>query len=585
MTPPTLPQLLLTALLMLISCPATWAARVQVKLDGLDENLTRTALDSVELSQYSGRDISRGQIRRLYRHAERQIIKSLEPFGYYNATVQGELRKDGENFIADLHVKTGPPVLVDSLDIRIDGIDDELEPIVKARKDFLPTLGQRLDHDIYEDSKASITTALLNVGYLDAEALVHRVEVTRATNTAKITLEWKAGQRYRFGETQFEGGQFPDSFLLPFVPWEAGDFYANEQLLKFQQRLSAAGYFALVQVRPDMDKAANGEVPIQVILAPAKRTVYSGGVFVGTDTGPGLRGGIERRWINSRGHKLEFDTILATRLKTLGAMYRIPLVSKQEQSLNFGISYRDEETDTSKSTMLRLAANESKLWHGWTRTLGLQFLTGDFTVADQPGNTTMLYPEISLSKKQVDDETFPRRAWSLTMAARASQEGVLADTSFAQFTAYAKWIHGIGENSRFIARATAGYTQVNDFDKLPPELRFFAGGDRSIRGYPYQSLGPREVFPDDPKAKVIGGESLFVASAEYEYYFTPKWGAAAFVDFGDAFTGNSFDLNIGAGLGVRWRSPVGLVRVDLGTPINNQYESGIQLHIVIGPDL
>jgi translocation and assembly module TamA len=76
-----------------------------------------------------------------------------------------------------------------------------------------------------------------------------------------------------------------------------------------------------------------------------------------------------------------------------------------------------------------------------------------------------------------------------------------------------------------------------------------------------------------------------VGSVEYEYYFTEKWGGAVFVDFGDAFTDTDFNMNVGAGLGLRWRSPVGLVRVDLGTPINNEFEDGIQLHLMIGPDL
>jgi translocation and assembly module TamA len=206
-------------------------------------------------------------------------------------------------------------------------------------------------------------------------------------------------------------------------------------------------------------------------------------------------------------------------------------------------------------------------------------------VAEQKGNTTLLYPEISFSKKHADDFNFPRKGWSLTLVGRAAQEGVLADTSFAQLGADAKWIHGLGEHGRFIARGSAGITQVGGFDKLPPELRFFAGGDRSIRGYSFQSVGPRIAVEGEATPQVIGGERLLVGSAEYEHYFSPKWGAAAFVDAGDAFSGKDFDLKIGAGLGLRWRSPVGMVRVDLGTPISDTFASGVELHIIIGPDL
>lgn len=586
MTPPApYRRLLLVAPLLIAFCSDAWGARISVQIDGLEGEPAKAAQKAVELNQYADRDVTRRQIRRLYQRAEGQIVKSLEPYGYYNASVNGELTNEGDQFTAILHVQTGPPTLVEDVSIEITGLDDALAEVDKARAAFDPRKGQRLDHATYERSKAAISSALTNVGYIDAESPVHRVEVTRATNTAKIVLEWDAGRRYRFGPTQFQGSQFPDTFTEPYVPWDVGDYYSNEELLELQQRLSEINYFSLVQVRPDFDAATNDEIPVEVILAPAKRTVYTGGLFVGTDTGAGVRGGIERRWVNDRGHKLEFDTILAQRLKTLGALYRIPFPSRDQHSLNFGLSYRDEQTDTSESQMIRATVNESRQWHGWTRTLGLQFLTGDFTVADQPGNTTMLYPEATLSKKQTDDVTFTRRGWSLTMAARVAKEGILAETNFGQITADAKWIRGIGENSRFIARASAGYSTVGDFDKLPPELRFFAGGDRSIRGYPYQSIGPRELLPGNDEPEVIGGESLFVASAEYEYYFSEKWGGAVFVDFGDAFTGTEFNMNIGAGLGARWRSPIGLVRVDLGTPINNEYEDGVQLHIMIGQDL
>ena len=141
---------------------------------------------------------------------------------------------------------------------------------------------------------------------------------------------------------------------------------------------------------------------------------------------------------------------------------------------------------------------------------------------------------------------------------------------------------------------------MGDFDKLPPELRFFAGGDRSIRGYAFQTIGTPLPADQVPIAEercaarqnrscqtlIIGGKNLAVASAEYEYYFKPNWGVAAFVDTGDAFNGfGDYRQRVGAGFGARWRSPVGMVRVDLGFPIHDKNASGVELHLVIGPDL
>lgn len=572
-------------LLLALCAPAAEAARVEVQLDGIDGELQTAALGAVELQQYENREVSKAQVRRLYRRAEGQIKDALEPYGYYNAKVDGELVNEGENFRAILHVAAGQPVKVTELSIGVEDEARKLRAVRSAVSAFSPQKGQRLDHAAYERSKAAIHASLFSVGYLDAELAIHRVEVERASNTAKIELEWKLGPRYRFADTNFEGGQFGDNFMQRFIPWDVGDYYSQDKLLELQQRLFDANYFAISQVQPDTEHATEGKVPIAVTLAPAKRTVYTAGLFIGTDTGVGVRGGIERRWVNRRGHKLKFETILAQRLKTLSTLYQIPLPGPDNHSLNFGITYRDENTKTSESKTLRLAANDSKTWHGWTRTIGLQFLTGDFKVADEKGHTTLLYPEVSLTKKRADDFNFPRKGWSLTLAARAGQKGLLSDTTFAQVTADAKWIHGLGDNGRFIARGSGGYTQVGDFDKLPPELRFFAGGDRSIRGYTFQTIGPRRLTDDNTEPKVIGGDRLLVGSAEYEYYFTPTWGAAAFVDAGDAFMGNDFDLKVGAGLGVRWRSPVGLVRVDLGTPIGDEFASGVELHVIIGPDL
>ena len=121
---------------------------------------------------------------------------------------------------------------------------------------------------------------------------------------------------------------------------------------------------------------------------------------------------------------------------------------------------------------------------------------------------------------------------------------------------------------------------VDDFNVLTPDLRFFAGGDRSIRGFDYQQLGTTNAA-----GLVVGGENLVVASAELERYFLPRWGAAVFVDGGDAFRSGEFDKNIGAGIGLRWRSPVGVLRVDFAKPVSSDLADEWRIHFSVGPDL
>ena len=583
----------------LAAAPA-WAARVAVTVDGIGGPLQAAVLAGVEAAQYGQRDVSAAQAHRLESHAADEARAALEPYGYYAPAVTSELREEAGGYTIALHVEAGEPVRVGVLDIRLDGDADGQREVQKALATFVPAKGSPLDQAAYEKSKAAIQAALFATGYLDAHLVTHRVEVTRSAATAEVHLAWEVGTRYRFGDITFEGGQFPDAFMQRYVPWRQGDFYSQASLLGFQQRLIDADYFAIAQVQPDVTRAKDGIVPIQVTLAAAKRTIYTGGLFIGTDTGPGVRGGIERRWINLRGHKLKTEAIVATRLKTALVQYRIPLAGPDDHSLAFGATYRGSDTDTSTARTFGLAAADSRNWRGWTRTLGLKFLTGDFEVANIRGDTTLLYPEASLARKQADDPMFVRRGWSMTFAARAGQKGAFSDTSFAQASADAKWIRALGERSRFIARGSLGATHVGDFDKLPPELRFFAGGDRSIRGYSFQSIGtplPEDQLPAaraecaaHPKRTcqdfVIGGRYLAVASAEYEYYFRPHWGIATFIDTGDAFSGfGDYRQKIGTGVGLRWRSPVGMVRADLGVPVHDRDHHGVELHIVIGPDL
>ncbi len=120
---------------------------------------------------------------------------------------------------------------------------------------------------------------------------------------------------------------------------------------------------------------------------------------------------------------------------------------------------------------------------------------------------------------------------------------------------------------------------VRNFDDLPPELRFFAGGDRSIRGFDYEAIGEQ-----NSAGGIIGGKYVAIASAEYEHYFVENWGAGVFVDAGDAFS-SSFDVNVGTGIGLRWRSPLGLLRVDVARAVVTDLKKEFRIHLVIGPDL
>jgi len=568
--------------LLLLTCTQNTSAEIKIEFDGIKDELEAAARNHLELQQYAEREVSATQVNRLFARAEEEIRTALQPYGYYDASVQGDLqkgKKDGD-YIAKFQVTPGEPVVVGEASVVVAGSGNELESVQDALKAFRPKVGERLEHGVYEGSKATIANLLQTNGYFDASIERRRVAVLQSAKTADIDLAFNSGERYRFGEVHFGESQFPEEFLRRYIPWEPNEYYSTDKLLTLQQRLVDADYFSSVSVQPDLEHKADGVVPVETLLIPAKRTIYTAAAYVSTDAGPGARVGVERRWLNRQGHKVGADVEYSQRLEEFSTFYRIPRPGRRNRNFNFAGGYRDEETDTSRSRLARIAANETlENWHDYTRTIGLQYLNGDFEIADEQRSSSLLYADAMLTRKRSDDVMFPSRGISLLYGLRLAAEGVLSDTTFAQIRAEAKWIRPASKQARFIARGAVGAMVVDDFDALPPELRFFAGGDRSVRGFDYQQIGERNAT-----GGVIGGKYLTVVSAEYEYYFLPKWGAAVFVDAGDAYN-TDFNANVGAGLGLRWRSPVGLVRVDVATPVVTDMEESLRFHIMVGPDL
>lgn len=582
----------LNLLALLLVAPLAHAG-VQVVVRGVDEPLEQAVAASVELSQYAHRDLSEAQLQRLYARAPDQARKALEPYGYYDAQVNAQLQPAGSNWTVTLTVQPGEPVIVASADVQLDAAALALPSIRRARNAILRMRGKQLDDASYDAARDALSAALTANGFLDAKLTTHRVDVTAAAHSAAIHLAWQVGPRYRYGAVRFEGSQFHPGFLDRYLPFKPGDWFNQDQLLQLQQALNGADYFAVVNVQPQIDAKADGKVDVDVELKPARRTIYTGGPFIGTDTGVGMRAGMERRWVNRRGHKWKNELVLAQRLKTVSTLYSIPMPGPDQRSFNVGANFRDARTDTSQSRTLELVGNETRQWRGWTRTLGLHALSGTFTVGkrgNEPDNTpgiehgrsTLLFAEAALTRKQADNFNFVQRGWSLNLAARSTLGGLLSTASFSQLTADAKWIHGFGARgrNRLILRGSAGHIWSDDFAALPPQLRFFAGGDQSVRGYGYQSIGP-----ENSAHRVIGGVNLLVASATVEHYFTRNWGIATFIDAGNAFDAIDYHPKLGTGVGVRWRSPVGMIRLDLGTPIHDSQRHGVVLHLVIGPDL
>lgn len=574
-------------LLSLFAGPA-WGVLAGVDIQGIEGELRDNVRARLGILSVVGDEgVPDSHIAWLHDQAPGEIRRALEPFGYYRADVDSELNRTEQGWRAVYRVRAGEPVRVTDLSIRLEGAGGEDPALLEALASFPLEQGDRLDHRRYETGKRRIETLLAERGYFDASQTRSRVEVRPDQLAAEVTLAWQTGPRFEMGAVQFDGGQFPHEFLMRYVDFEPGTPFEQDELVALQRRLTDTDYFEQVLVNAAREDAEGRQVPIRVTLSARKRDVYSAGVGYGTDSGVRVEGGFKRRWLNDRGHRLNIEAAVAQRRKALRGQYEIPVNRGNVREYALGADFVDEETDSVERTSGLFSVSRAGTWRGWEQVISLnlqreRFLLGEEADRDrfrQEQNATVLYPMLRLSRTRADDPVIPERGWRIQGYVRGGQEALISDTSFVQAGVDGKWILPGPGRDRILLGAKAATTWAGTFEDLPASLRFFAGGDQSIRGFGYQELGP-----EDDNGNVIGGKHLLLASAEYEHMFTERWGMAVFTDAGNAFNDTSADVEAGAGLGARWRSPVGMVRVDLATPVTEPGTS-IQLHVVIGPDL
>ncbi|MDG2525392.1 autotransporter assembly complex protein TamA [Stenotrophomonas sp. HITSZ_GD] len=564
-----------------------------VSIQGLDKGDDAEMIENIEVSlslyQTIGKVQGESRLEYLLNQAQDQTRTALEPFGYYSPTITVDAPREGDKINVVIHVDKGKPVRVRQSHIVLTGWAEEDQYLQRDVADFQPAVGQVFSHPQYEASKVRITRRLAERGYFDADFTQRRVEVTRADYAADIDLAWDSGRRYDMGPVRFQYDYFKPGLFDPLVYWEEGSYYHEGKLDRLRESLNKLGYFGTIDIQPKPEEAdADGRVPIDVRLERAKRTVYTAGLSYGSESGPGVRGGLERRYINSRGHKMDTQLDFAQKRKSLTTAYRIPAFAWLDGWYSFTAGYYDEQTDYIDLRNVKLSASRSgEINDHWTAIASINALRERwrYSTNDQPDPfyqyATFVYPQLEAVYSGVDNRTFPRRGIAGRAFLRGGVEGVGSDTSFAQAYAQVFWFHGFGSNDRLILRGEGGTTWTADLVSMPPSLRFFAGGDNSIRGYAFREVGPRTPPPDK---YALGAKHVLTGSVEYERYLNNSpWGAAVFVDTGSAFD-NTPDFHTGVGVGLRWKSPIGPVRVDVAHGLDDP-DSQFQLYINIGANL
>ena len=560
--------------MLLLSCYAGAQSQVKLQIEGIDGALARNV--AIYLQRFTEEDATAGI--RLQAELAQEAQKALQALGYYHSEIRFTTNP-GDKLNITLHINAGEPVRIKTSDIQLLGD-------ARSDADFLQLLAQQapkenavLHHGQYDGFKSALRNLALRKGYFDARFSQTRLEVAAELNQAFIHLHFDSGTRYKFGAVSFSDSQIEQRRLDALLPFTSGDDYLASKLGELNQTLATTGWFSSILVEGDTDNIQKHHLPINVSLQPERRNIIETGIGYSTDVKARLKLNWQKPWLNKAGHSLRSDLAISDIEQSVEAAYKLPLQSAATDYYQVQLGFRNRDSEDTASRESNLVLERYWLLNNeWYRTASLRWLYEDFVQADQRDNISLIMPGISYNRTEQTGGAMPYSANRLALRVEVSDEAWGSDASFIRLRGRAGWIGSAGDNHRFVTRLDGGAILMETLRKLPPSLRFFAGGDNSIRGYGYETVSPQNA-----EGELTGGRYMLTGSVEYQYRLSGNWWLAAFTDYGSAWD-DTPDWVQGAGLGVRWASPVGPIRLDFAFGLDRP-GSGFQLHFSLGPEL
>lgn len=516
------------------------------------------------------------------------VSKAVEAFGYYNSST--DISEADDKII--LTIALGDPLIVANVTREIIGEGRSDAGFSKTFNDFPLNVGDVLYQPDYESFKSNMFNYALSNGFFDFTWQATRLDLVRDAKQANIILIAQSGPQYYFGDLVIKGDVKAKALIEQLRPFSAGEKYSAEKLTQYNRILNDTGFFQRVIARPVVKNAINKRVPIEVTLVHRPRDNFNVGIGFSTDIGLRVPFRWERPWVNSKGHSFTADMFVSEREQEVNARYRIPMddVANDYATIESRYYFLDDSNRATESETFSFAGKRFFHESGskWFYNASLSYQRENFTqgTAD-PTTTQLLLPGVAANYLDVEGDLGNRQGLSFSSTLELGRKEVVSDIDVFKATARARWIRNYGKH-RLYLRGELGVISTNQFDRVPATMRFFIGGDQSIRGFEFESLssGDFEIIDGEEKFVPRGGRYLTTASVEYAYPVAENWRAAVFFDAGVAT--NSFDEGIerGMGIGVHWLTLVGPVRLYLAYGRSEvRRESQTRLHFILGPEL
>ncbi len=503
------------------------------------------------------------------------LTRALQAFGYYRASIDLQYEDD----LPRLQINPGPALTWGHANIQIRNGDAPADPELVAfatKHPFQPSAA--VNHATYETFKQQFLTLAKSRGYLEATLTRHQLRIDLERYRADVELALRHGQAFRFGVINFNGSSLSRPLLQRLSGVKIGESYNANRIGEVYDQLLSSGYFAAVTIEPRPQPDQLVDLAIELQDAPKHR--FTAGVGYGTDTGPRLKFTWQRPQINSRGDSLQTQLEASAVRNSVSTQYRVPWPHPLKRYLNWESGWQKKTLEDTDSEIITTGlAFHNLVTGGWQSSYQVDLEREDFRQGSQPRQSVIyVIPGASWARTLLRGEAHdPYWGFKLWFGTQASSTQLGSDTDFVQFSGGVRYLSRLSEKYQLVARATGGVIYAGNFFDVPASRRFFAGGDQSVRGFDFESLSPQ-----DSEGELTGGQRLTTASLEMRRQWRPNWQWAVFADTGRAYIDSSEPFHTGAGIGLRWQSPLGILALDVAKPVNSDLSDSVRLHIYMG---
>ncbi len=563
-------------------------ASYETVIEGIEDRALLQALESVSAT----RDLQQRPpltLSLLRRRAEKDIPvfrKVLQSRGHYAADIRVSIDDTATTLRVVFHVDPGPLYRVSQADIRVAGPGASIAGRLPSLESLGVPVGAPAESRPILDAGEALLEEMARRGYPLARIQERRVVVDHRTREVRVSYAFASGPLCRFGPTTVEGlSTVDESVVRRKIPWREGQVFNRDLVATARNRLIGLELFSLVRIEHSDEPETDGRLPMTVDVVERKHRTVRAGLSYRTDEGAGIRTSWENRNLFGRGDRLAFQGEVSGIYLALDGSFRKREFLREDQSLLLSGRLAEEDTDAFTSRNITAGAvAERELGAGMRFSTGLALRISDVDDVASQDKFVFLSVPSRFTRDTVDNPLDATRGGRLQFSVAPFADILDQESHFLKvYGSYSHFLQ-LRETPRavFALRAAVGTLWGAGRNSVPADLRYYAGGGGSIRGYAFQSVGP--LSDTDP----LGGRSLLELSTELRMNVTETLGFAVFLDGGGAFESAYPDLEEsvrwGTGVGLRYFTPIGPFRIDVAFPLNRRddVDDSFQVYVSLG---